>query len=708
MKNIFLIFLTLISKFAISQGGSYPRSDEYKFDYIERLGSVFKIDTTNTFNGTMIVANNYDNFRLKRDTLFGNYGVYYIGKQNSFSITRDSSSKLADTILYRSFPLYVENNSNLVYDTIIQTIGFYWKKSYGSPPNSFLLPTTNAKGQSIGCVHYTPQTFWQVVTNQKTDLCASIEICHFDNDPMAIFCSGKVYTKVFEDDFKDYGNGVGVNGGLNMDYWQIKAPQAEDGRTLGKGWNAKNMVKVNNGTLKLTCQKQLQPYTDNDAFDQVNCPNSNSVKPSQCEYLDAVITTNFKVGYGKFQIRAKMPPIFGINPSYWLVGDQTEIDGFEFFRENKGKEPKMTVYSTKNNPINECNAAYQNGSTNVFKIFEINGGSDIWPTLPDLTDGNFRVYTLVYDPMYIAWFVEEENPYKRWSLVYYNKFQQYGVSINPNQNCTCFNCDIQHNENFPDHLTNGVSLTLQMAANNTKNWAQVNTPGPQTSAVMEIDYVKIYQIDNCGTNIVANSGMFLNSNNSDRTNCITADNITLGGFGEANYFLVGSTHNTCLQSPLYDALPLFVRANNEVALLDGFIAQENSLFEATNALRGNSQYLSDCNNLTYLPQYGRFGNNSTIGTTQPNVIKNSKAQSADNHNNFTIYPNPGSGNYQVKTNKEAEYLIEIFNIYGAKIRSTSFIGTEHKINIENEANGVYLVVIRDNKNVKQIYKLIKE
>ena len=708
MKKIFLGFLILFANLAISQGGSYPRNDENKFNYIERLGSVFKIDTTNTFNGTTIIANNYDNFRLIKDTLIGNYGVYYIGKYNSFANTRDSASKLADTILYRSFPLYIENNSRLVYDTIIQTIGFYWKKSYGLPSNSFLLPAENAKGQSVNCIHYTPKTSWQALLNQKADLCESIEICNYTGiDNLQVFCSGKVYTKIFEDNFDDYGNGVGINGGLNMNYWRILAPQAVDGRTLGRGWNAKNMVKVNNGTLKLTCQKQQLPYTDNDVFDPVMWPNGNSVKPSQCDYLDAVVTTNFKVGYGKFQIRAKIPPILGLNPSYWLFGDQTEIDGFEFFNELKGREPKMTVYSTKNNPINECNRAYPNGNTNMFRIFETTGGSNVWQTLPNLTDGNFRVYTLVYDPMYIAWFVEEENPYKRWSLVYYNKFQQGGVSIDPNQNCTCINCSIQRNENFPDHLTQGVSLTLQMAANNTRNWAQVATAGPQTSAVMEIDWVKIYQIDNCGTDILISSGIL--TNNSvyaiDNTNCLTGDNITLGGVDASNPLVIKQSQNNWTPSPLQSDMPIFARANNEVRLLNGFVAEEYCLFEATNALRGNP---SDCNNLTYLPQYGRLGNNQTINTTQQNIVKNSNAKIIDNLNSIKIFPNPSTGIYQIQMANDEEYFIEVYNIYGAKIQSGSFVGKQYKINIENEANGIYMVVIRNNKNINEVSKIIKE
>ena len=76
-------------------------------------------------------------------------------------------------------------------------------------------------------------------------------------------------------------------------------------------------------------------------------------------------------------------------------------------------------------------------------------------------------------------------------------------------------------------------------------------------------------------------------------------------------------------------------------------------------------------------------------------------------NKFNIYPNPGSGSYIVNTGLDGNYLVEVFNSYGAKVKSVSFKGKVQEVNIENLTNGMYTFTIKGDAG-NYIQKIIKQ
>jgi len=73
---------------------------------------------------------------------------------------------------------------------------------------------------------------------------------------------------------------------------------------------------------------------------------------------------------------------------------------------------------------------------------------------------------------------------------------------------------------------------------------------------------------------------------------------------------------------------------------------------------------------------------------------------ADESNNFTIYPNPGTGIYTIELDEIGD--VEIRNIIGSVV----YKGKTNRIDISNLPNGIYLIAVRLN-NKTATAKIIK-
>lgn len=138
-----------------------------------------------------------------------------------------------------------------------------------------------------------------------------------------IKCSSSSYNLVFEDDFDSTG--------LNTDKWQTSYPW---GRSLKNdknetGWEKQyysdENVSVKNGYLFLHTK-----------VDPGNRSPDVGVGNVFFNYTSGMVFSRQKFGKGKYEVRAKIPPIAGLWPAFWMFGFCfQEIDVFEFTNESE-------------------------------------------------------------------------------------------------------------------------------------------------------------------------------------------------------------------------------------------------------------------------------------------------------------------------------------------------------------------------------------
>ncbi|HET6226110.1 MAG TPA: T9SS type A sorting domain-containing protein [Bacteroidia bacterium] len=74
----------------------------------------------------------------------------------------------------------------------------------------------------------------------------------------------------------------------------------------------------------------------------------------------------------------------------------------------------------------------------------------------------------------------------------------------------------------------------------------------------------------------------------------------------------------------------------------------------------------------------------------------------------SIFPNPGNGYYSIRMTEEGTYSIQVYNSYGAQIKSSGFTGTTSELDLSESAAGIYMLIIKDAANKSYSFKLIKQ
>ena len=64
-----------------------------------------------------------------------------------------------------------------------------------------------------------------------------------------------------------------------------------------------------------------------------------------------------------------------------------------------------------------------------------------------------------------------------------------------------------------------------------------------------------------------------------------------------------------------------------------------------------------------------------------------------------IFPNPTSNTFNIKTNKDVDYTVDLYSIHGRKVMGTRTLEGNGQITIDssNLANGIYLVHVSYNE-----------
>lgn len=115
--------------------------------------------------------------------------------------------------------------------------------------------------------------------------------------------------------------------------------------------------------------------------------------------------------------------------------------------------------------------------------------------------------------------------------------------------------------------------------------------------------------------------------------------------------------------------------------------------------------------------YGMTSDGGLYSYSQGTVFKYCIAAGIAENNiiatDFTIYPNPSNGQFQIQVNNKAlavsnEYKLEIYNVVGELVYSTSTFKRQisNGIDLSSQPNGIYFYSVSDKNNVHQSGKLV--
>jgi hypothetical protein len=145
-------------------------------------------------------------------------------------------------------------------------------------------------------------------------------------------------------------------------------------------------------------------------------------------------------------------------------------------------------------------------------------------------------------------------------------------------------------------------------------------------------------------------------------------------------------------------------AGKAIVLKPGFKAKAGSNFHAF-----ISPGIACSNSGKFRPSPNQPPTSTNIG--QP-PIKRKKGTYNENidgsQNQIAVSPNPGYGIYKIESNLSDHLEVEILNLQGALIRTTSINSKDESINISDLPNGLYFFNCKSSSGYTKTIKVLKE
>lgn len=270
---------------------------------------------------------------------------------------------------------------------------------------------------------------------------------------------------VFEDNFD--------GDKLNTDVWRRSFPW---GRTIidhnELQYYADENCVIEDGILNLIIKKEVinkkaVSYLPADKLLKDDITNKRSF-----DYTAGMIHSKDKFGYGKYEIRCKLPKGKSFWPAFWLFGDAgyNEIDIFEFWNEDSflgyyrpkllSRVPHFNIHHDfEQEGRRQCSSKYKG---------------------PDFSQ-DFHTFTFEWDFYKMQWYVDGEV--KRTTYRYYTldkkPLERSDISIGQK---------VIVNKNYPTQEE--LNVIINIAINGKKDSPDKKTPFPST---FQIDYFKFFE-----------------------------------------------------------------------------------------------------------------------------------------------------------------------------------------------------------------------
>lgn len=376
------------------------------------------------------------------------------------------------------------------------------------------------------------------------------------------------------------------------------------------------------------------------------------------DFTSGMIISKGLFGYGKYEIRCKIPTGKGHWPAFWIFGVDPntwqEVDFFEFWsKKNCGAEQNDKVNTTVHyNPINQ---------TEIGKEMCL----DTWSNGTDYSL-SFHTFTVIYLPTETRWYVDG---------VLIRVVTRFNTILGQQVTCSA----LQEFQTYSITASYPKGTPSNIIINSNLECSNANLPN-----AFEIDYVRYWKrqeqetINYCGyiTNIIS---PFFGYKIGDNVNLFL--NASVNQFAE-------------------------VVARNEIHISSNFHAVAGSYFHAKidPNVCGNNAKLADS-----IPQNGEFSHNIK-DTTE---VINSSLQSAKqveigntNGNQFIqVFPNPNNGQFNVLLPTISETVkLELTDLLGNVMMTEHTTKNNYIFDLSGYPKGMYLlkITIDSTVNVQKI------
>ena len=441
-------------------------------------------------------------------------------------------------------------------------------------------------------------------------------------------CNYNPWILEFEDNF----NGNQID---DLSKWNVKESVIR-GFSNPTAWMSPNNVVVSNGTLKLIATQNTPPLQGTYVTDWSTNPPT--TQTSSFNYSVGEIWTKQFFGYGKYEIRAKLPSGKGFLPSFWTFGGVgwNEIDVFEIYTENP-HDYNMNIHYYPN--------------TQSLGSYSCN---DDWNG-PNFSSA-FHTFTMEWDFFKIRWYVDGN--------VIRTIYRFLGPGHMP------IDCFSGTNERLYSELkafpVENMNIILSQQVLGGNDGPNNFTPFP---AIFEIDYIRYWRKEPIPTpchNTIVKWFPFTG--------------YYLGDWGLLNQYatvMAGTSADIIVRDKLY--------------IQPNFKAQQGSYFHAkadpvacgTSARMANEE---EDTTSTYERPHSLEKENDTTTTLNQN-------------SELLIFPNPTNGLINIELNSSKPYFeIEVFSLLGELVYVNKVNSPKLTFDLSQYPKGMYLVKIKQDNH----------
>ncbi len=384
-------------------------------------------------------------------------------------------------------------------------------------------------------------------------------------------------------------------------------------------------------------------------------------------YTSSNMHTKYNFGYGKYEIRCRIPKGKGLFPAYWMYGQvgcgAAEIDVFEFWNE------KNIWGAYDENKLSKIVNQHYYTWEKCPEVKHQCGGAYGWEYGTDYSQG-YHTYTVYWDTYGIDWYID--NSLKTSATRFVNLSGQMvgcgGLNV--------FGTYVKNNW-FPP--ANPVQIIANLAIQSGEDAPSDLTPFPSS---LDIDYIKYYSQQGCAGNATYNNTSELGLNvRPDVFNYIAGTSITF-----ANNIVIENK-------------PLTISACSSINFQAGTTLSAGTDFKAEINLNNGC-----CNRSLVSESKADIDNRRDSILMAPLEIIDKKEES----HNILVTPNPGYGMFTLSAEGKDLKDVYVYDVLGKIVyQNTNTKDIMFDIDITNYPKGIYLIKVVETDQVKTI-KIINQ